>query len=383
MKKVFYILLLICLITSCREDEPDLPEVSGTTRTVTFNLSGVERLFGTSLTRASANQVVDLARFDVMFYLFRQIGGNGKYQLAVKKQVTEILFTMDVDAGVDYKYVIAAAVKIPGQAVNPLIVAKDYNTMDVMGGTFEVQDASTNGGSYLENCFFDISGNVDYTQDEAKSMNSNPEIFADGFDLLTSYDFHTPVDLVLKRQVGAVEFKITGLTPGVQHTFECAVPSDYYRLYLSQIVRGDVNKDHSSQNLGLNSDLFDLANVEAGDYYGKIAEANGTTSFLLFTKNETVTSGENYDFYMYMPYTIASQGTPTASLYYQGNANGSSSLGNGSLTLTIDGTRSYTYAKPFPVYRNKKSYFLLKGENDLECKLGNIGLDDDPWDGNN
>lgn len=382
MKQLTYILLLICFFSSCEKDIPTPREESGS-HTVMFSLSGVENLFSTDVTRTSNVRVVDLSNFDVMFYLFRQEAGSDKYRLAVKRQVEETIFTMEVDANINYKYVIAAAKKLPGADVNPLIIAKDYNTMNVMGGTFEVQDASVTGECYMHNCFFDICGNVQYAGGEKKSMNDPPEIFADGFSLLTSYDFHTPVDIVLKRQMGAVEFKITGLTPGVGHTFECSIPSDYYRLYLSQIAREDVNADYTSQNTGLNADLFDLANVDVGDYYGKIAEVNGTSSLLYFTKKETVTTAENYDFYIYMPYTIASESVSAASLYYKGNANGSMNLGDGILSLTIDGTRNYTYAKPFPVYRNKKSYFLLKGENDLECKLGNIDLDDDPWDGNN
>lgn len=383
MKQVFYILLLLCFFTSCERDILTVREENGDARTVTFNLSGVESPFVTTVTKATGKQAADLSELDVIFYLFKYVGKDDKYKLVNIKQVTEIIFTMAIDANTDYKYLIAAAKKIPGTGINPLIVAKDYNTMDVMGGTFEVRNATVADSSFIENCFFDISGSVAYTDGENISMNENPEIFADGFNLLTSYNFHTPVDVVLKRQVGAVEFKVTGLTPGTVHTFECSIPSDYYRLYLSQIVRKDVSSDYTSQNQGSNADLSDLAGVEAGDYYGKVAEANGASSFLYFTKKETVSSGENYNFFIYMPFTVASQNISTTSLYYQGNANGNPSLGDGSLTLTIDGTRGYTYTKPFPVYRNKKSYFLLKGDNDLECQLGNIGLDDDPWDGNN
>lgn len=380
MKKIFYIMLFMQLLTSCEKEMSTPMEKDGDVHTLTFNLSGIESPFDTNITRASGKQTIDLNTFDVMFYLFKQVG-NDDYQLVVKKAITEVIFKIDaIEPEVNYKYVIVAAPKKAGSTINPILVAKDYNTMDILGGTFEVGDATVNSSIY--NCFFDMFGTRTYSDDDAITIDKNPEIFADGFDLSTSYDFHTPVDVVLKRQMGAVEFKVTGLSTGTEHTFACSIPSDYYRLYLSQIVRESASKDYTSQNNGLNDELNGYG-VDAGDYYGKIASVNSGSTLLSFTKQETITtSGSTYNFCIYMPYTIASESTVTTSLYNGGNANTSEALGAGTLIFTVDG-KTYTYSKPFPIYRNKKSYFLMKGDNELECKLGNINLDDDPWDGNN
>lgn len=372
MKQIFYMLLLMFLIVSC-EKEVSIPQENEEPHTVTFNLSGVETSFSSSFTKASGKPSIDFAKFDVMFYLFKQVNATDDYQLVGMKPITESIFEMTVEKDVSYKYVVAAAKKT-GTVPNPLVVAKDfYNSYT------EVESASVAAASLLNNCFFDICGDRTYQGGEEVPMNVNPEIFADGFNLVTSFDFHTPVDIVLRRQVGAVEFKLTGLTPG-EHTFKCSIPSDYYRLYLSQIVREDATKDYSSQNSGVNS-LLEEYGVDAGDYYGKITNANSGSDLLFFTKEEIVTTSDNYNFYIYMPYTIASAGISTTSLYYGGNANGSEGLNmSGNLTLIVDGT-SHSYDKPFPIYRNKKSYFLLKGDSELECKLGNIGLGDDSWNG--
>lgn len=365
------------VFTSCEKEMSTLIEKDEDVHTLTFNLSGIESPFETNITRAVNKQTIDLATFDVIFYLFEQTESD--YQLVVKKSITEVIFKIDgIKKEVNYKYVIAAAPKKAGCPINPLLVAKDYNTMEISG--FTVEDAAVK--SSIDNCFFDVFGPLTYSDGETIPINENPEIFADGFDLSTSFDFHTPVDIVLKRQMGAVEFKVTGLTPDTEHTFACSVPSDYYRLYLSQIVRESASKDYTSQNNGLNDKLGEY-NVDAGDYYGKIASVSGSSTLLSFTKQETITtSGDNYNFCIYMPYTIASESTVTTSLYNGGNANTSEELGAGTLTFTVD-AKTYTYIKPFPIYRNKKSYFLMKGDNELECKLGNINLDDDSWNGNN
>lgn len=372
MKYIAPFLFFICLFASCEKEIVVSRETDSNINTVTFKLSSIESSFTSNVTKAAANSVVNLSEYDVMFYLFKQTDLG--YQLTVKKPVTEILFKIEVEKEKNYKYVIAATKKRAGTGINPLIVAKDY----FQGYSGEVE-ATVESASLLSNCFFDIcgTGSLAFGGGEEVSINENPEIYAGGFDLSTSYTFHTPVDIVLKRQIGAVEFRLTGLTPGTQHTFKCSVPSDYYRLYLSQIVRVDVNHDFDSQNKGVNEDT---GIIDGGDYYGNVS---GVSDFLYFTKEETLTvTSDKYNFYIYMPYTIASENTITNGLYSEGNANYSENIGQGTLTLTIDNTQNYTYSKAFPIYRNKKSYFLLKGENELECKLGNIALDDDEWNGN-
>lgn len=387
-RKIYFLLLLLPFISCQKENEWDAGNEEGTT-SVTFQLNGLDNGdFSASVTRAAETIIpVDFSQYAVRFYLFEENGtdrrGEPAYILKESLDVTEPTFTMEkLTANANYKYVFIATKADKAETeIKALLTPRDFGEFnpDYPDNTLpEIKGQSLISNSYLPIAQTDA---FDYSATTAQAPESS-DIYAEGFDLSTSFTFHTPIGIVLKKQVGMVEFRIK-LDAG-SHTLSCSIPSDFYRLYLSQIARVDMKSEYTSLNHAsvTNTSYADFTDYISGDYYSGF----GSPSLLSFTREETVTvtNADEYTYFrIYMPYTTAaSVGTAVAD-EQKANYNRTSKAA-GTMTLTIDGT-SYTYKEAFPIYRDAKTYFYIQGDKLIADFTGGtdggIDLDDNEWDG--
>lgn len=388
-RKVYFLLLLLPFISCQKENEWDLVNEEGTT-SVTFQLNGLDNSdFSVSVTRAAETIIpVDFSQYAVRFYLFEEKGtdrrGDRAYVLKKSSDITEPTFTMEgLTANTNYKYVFIATPKVGKNEteLTALLTPRDFGDFnpDNPSNTLQniTQDKSLISNSYLPMVKTEA---FNYSAATAEALESS-DIYTEGFDLSTSFTFHTPIGIVLKKQVGMVEFRIK-LTQG-EHNLSCSIPSDFYRLYLSQIVRVDMKSEYTSINHASvrNDSYADFTDYISGDYYSELASQLWGSSLLSFTKQQTVTvtNADEYTYFrIYMPYTTAVSVGTAVSDGQKANYNRASKAA-GTMTLTIDG-KNYTYGNAFPIYRNAKTYFYIQGDK-LVADFEGINLDDNEWDG--
>lgn len=403
MKRSLYLLICaacLCLAVCCERDSggPGTPANSVTVRLA--GLAGEE--FAAEITPGTRTDIpsgtytpVDFNKYAVKFFLFESpLDGDttdpDTWRLIRIDDVTSPLYRIGnlQTEGYSYKYLFAATRRaaaarlVPrdfasGIGGDPAIVTAPTITQN----TAAVAQTPATPGTLLPNCYFQIADRDDirYADDLTLPVQEDPEIFAGGFYLLVSTTVHTPPYVVMQRQVGMVEFQLD-LEAGT-HQVACSIPSDYYRLYLSQAIRGSVDDPFTSLN-----DAQDGTWLQTTGDYGSLSHfmlsENMTEEMYVFTKQQsvTLTEAERYKFQVYLPYTADSGQTPTNVL----QANYNQSQGRAStLTLTVDGQK-YVYNQPFPVLRNTKTFFFIKGSQlvaTFGSPDGGIGLDDDNWDG--
>lgn len=320
---------------------------------------------------SASDEEIDFDNYKVKLYLFKgntKGSANGTFTYVNTLPVNTGFFTVDgLDKEFYYKCIFAAV----KNEFEEVLTLQDY-----------IVSGAANASSSYQNCFLkildedkmgvddlggDFFGGIPIRQENTTTKNDF-EIFGKGEIVLVTSDFYTPYEIALTRQVGAVEFQVGAVSAG--ETVKCQIYSEFYRLYLSQIL------ENKSRN-------------EAGDYTG---------GYLMtyITKSSTVAEATNdYRFVIYMPYTTARGREEVVPADEKANwmddANGLAGMGMG-LGTTYNpyaniqiGTKKYTCESPFPIYRNAKT--ILTTTNDkLIVKVGDtadggVDLDDDNWDG--
>lgn len=346
MKKIITLLLSICALCAC-SDENVLPgnEEKEETRTVTFNLKGIADRDFSVQTRAVDTTAIDFSKYAVKFFLFERMSDTDEYVLKHQQDVTQDFFTI---TGLDvksYRYLFVAVSK----GFEYMLDAKDSNAWK-WNSTYPVSVSAKVGTALYKNCYFPFIENEDnneiweYVYDVAPctlpNTNANLEIYGQGYILSSGMDFHVPIDILLERQYGSVEVRLKNLTQG--ETVSVAVTSEYYRIYLSQMVKSDINSNYTSENKGnINS-----GGSKTSDY------ASGTVGVpIRFQSSMTAASAEQV-ILLHLPYTTAEK---------TGNTVTNDKHKATGLSLTI-GSNTYSYAAKFPIYRNGVSYFVRKGD---------------------
>lgn len=386
MKHLLLISLLCCLV-SCSEDSVVTePEV---TQRITFTLSGLTNdNLSTKALQTRAVDWIDFGKYTVKFYLFKENKSKlnpdtnqSVYVLESMRGITEPVVTVDVKPDTNYKYIFAATTTTQTE----WLTAKDFGTIDFNKTPSYSSPEAVEGTSVMENCYFQLgtTDNFDYSGTATTTSRVNEELYADGYTINTSFNFSTPIGVVLRRQVGLVEFQLSGVKDG--DVVSCDVPTDYYRLYFSQICKINTTDNYVSSNNAF-SDNASWANLHP-DYYSFVTNFNaGNYHMLSFIKKETLSGVTNskYNFRIFMPYTTAKEiGSSVPTIEKANYKVKEQTVGDG-VKLTINGT-TYNYNQPFPIYRDGKTYFMIQGTQLVTYwssgSDGGIDLDDDKWDG--
>ena len=294
-----------------------------------------------------------------------------------------------------------------------MLKALDFGTTVMDPGDWNIQlpvEASTANNSLLKNCFLDIFDYTTYGDFDAPDKieeitidpNKDMDIFGAGSYFLPG-SMTAAIGVTLERQVGVVEFKYEDAIAGDR--LECSFSSDYYRLYLSQMVKDKNNPDYTSENAAAFSYASDVAGspfdtYEQGDYYS-VSRLFYTNVLGLPTFKKSVTlSGTENSIKVYMPYTTSAIVGTTVDDIYKAHyirttlsADATNTPGDITLHITAtDGTKkSFRKAGvPFPIYRNGKTIFTTVGSDYLSVNFGNSASDngiylpnEDKWDGDN
>ena len=346
MKRVIVILWIVYLFLSCGSENEIPDEAKKTeTKTVTFLLKGIRERHFTTYSRAENTADIDFTRYTVKFYLFEQQGDE--YVFIRDTLVNADFFSITgLKSTQAYQYLFVAVSK----GFEYMLDTKDCSGWKWTGSNPESMRV-TRGMSLLKNCYFPFIEGEDNNalwnapklmnptsfQCMLPDRNKNLEIYGQGYVLTASMDFHNPFQIFRERQYGTVEIRLKKLVP--DEKVSVTVSSDYYRIYLSQMIKADANKDYNSLNSGNISG-------RTGDY------ATSTVLYpIAFTGIQSVTSAED-TLRLNLPYTtVAKVGSTVTDDKYKVY----------SMTLTV-GSNTYSYTTKFPVYRNGISYFVRKGD---------------------
>lgn len=425
MKQIILI-ISVCfssLLYSCTDDNlADTPtkESSEGKRSITFAISAGDENNLNVTTKAKGTVITD--DYAVKFYLFEKNAAN-TYELIKTEGVTQPLYTIeDLKIEGSYKYAFIATSVANKSALN----AMDFSSVNWGGDTgtdvpIPSQDASVSNKSVLENCFISFfddrvksiptfgTGTEDFSaaSPETIAINRDLDIFGCGSYIAPGMTFNTPINAIMERQFGIVEFVFQDAQIGDELT--CSFSSEYYRLYLSQfILNKTVSTEIISDNLGkIPDNVFldaGLDNYTEGDYYSASAVYKTFYGMLpIFTRTQKLGSGEN-SIQVYMPYTTAEAVGNNVDEKYKANyirtnlsdINGTPITGQkGSITLKVKrggvDLKTYTTDISFPIYRNGKTIFRTVGDDFLQVNFGpanessgdGIQIDGDGWHGEN
>lgn len=409
--KHIILILSVCLsfaLWSCMESNiPDNPDKEDNGKcSVTFALSKSDDSNFNIVTKAQGSLVPN--GYTVVFYLFKNDTESNQYQLVQKETVYPPLYTIEnLEKKSQYKYVFAATKDENASVLDAI----DFSKGTTKTGTIVPSTtlARVEDGNILENCFISYveDGNpLTYTNDETIVINKDLEIYGCGSLFIPGQVSSTPIDVIMERQFGVVEFIYTDAQVGDKLT--CSFSSDYYRLYLSQMIRDDITKEYTSSNLAMmpfNGNTYVHGNMgindyKTGDYYSALGILKSKAILPVFKKEKTLAAGQN-SIQVYVPYTTATTvGTEVDNTYkanyisFTGTGGPVNSLMKdrfkGSVFLRVEKTDNTIkeYKRegneaPFPIYRNAKTTFTTVGNDYMQISIGNggINIDDDNWDG--
>lgn len=411
MNKLLFMVWAVAsaLFVSCSEDEMqnELQHENKGPYTVTFNLS-IESGDGLSVSTRSGegdSVRIDLTKYLVYVYWFHETTSSDLGSMALMDEnqpelidETKYFYTKTFEgdeAEKRHAYLFLAVPKDKGlDDVIKMENIKDLGSAiydDFTGITANSTSMTTT--SSLKNCYIPF-----FTDDESEKKNSNKiefsanrklEIFGEGSVLLPNTNLTEKV--VLKRQFGIVRIKANGQDyKGKSVT--CKINSDYYRLYLTQMIKepnaddgGSFAKEYESTNNAMSND----GSIYGGDYFSLTYRKNNCTASFEWTSSSVTASDldEEGNINIYLPYTTAKAVGETVSKEEQTNYsyNDIQAFSTPSIKFEIDGhgyeyTVNSTYPQ-FPIYRNGITAFYLNGtQMDIEWD-GGIDLDNDDWDG--
>lgn len=418
MKQIILI-ISVCfssLLYSCTDDNlADTPtkESSEGKRSITFAISAGDENNLNVTTKAKGTVVTD--DYAVKFYLFEK-NANDRYELIRKEDITQPLYTIeDLKTEGTYKYTFIAT----KQANKSALDAMDFSSTkwDLSNYTITLPNANASviSKSLIENSyisFFDDQGKnipgygYEYSPDcETIEVKRDLDIFGCGSEIAPGMTFNTPINVIMERQFGIVEFVFQDAQAGDELT--CSFSSEYYRLYFTQMTKEIARQYFVSDNdAEIASDIFANLGFDytKGDYYSALGVYRSGYGILpIFKKTKTLAAGEN-SIQVYMPYTTAETVGSNVDDIYKANyirTEFTDIVGNtikaqkGSVTLEVKrgGTqiKRYTTDIPFPIYRNGKTIFKTVGDDFLQVKFGptndtsgdGIQIDGDGWHGEN
>lgn len=392
-------LLMAMLGTACQEDKFGTEEASEKELTsITFHIKGIE---GKMSTRAAGNVTgTDLtSKYTVKLYLFAEekhqdtTDPNNPYPDAtlVDGYPEDIMSSSVTITGLDmenhnYCYVFVACEKAyaPNEEDKKDEDKLVVQAIDPNSYSAEYSEATT--GSLYTNCFIQVLDETNMSPfEKAEGAEDYFMVYGygEGIDNST-VDFYTPVSVVLKRQMGAVVFS----TADVSQPAKCTVFTEFYRLYLSQMVEftqaGTRNHSHDAGYFMGTDNPNDPSNPYAdGDYAGLILSSNNFSKE--FQSGGSIGNPECGEatingYVMYLPCTTTSD---VNNVPNEQKANVSFQYIDEIATSIEIGGKTYSTAKPFPIFPNRRTILTIGDDSQLDISFGDeSGINyEENWDG--
>lgn len=401
MKNIKYYINLLSLslflcCTSCSEDNIEPLAENNDMFKVTLNIGGLEGVSGT--TRAGENSDWR-EKYTTYMYVFRN-----KKNPNVEDDPTDVTVQATSNPFADYmlySYKGNVKTKIENERIE-LNLHIDYNYLFVFiasesvyenEGKVLVYNPEGTGNAEVKendkyiNCYIQAVDESKWSAvgdgmnvpvyEKASGSDSPFMIYGAGLALPgfqeDEADSYIPETIVLKRQMGAVTFKVPEGTK-IDNDVTCSILTDYYRLYLSQIIE-------ANQSGTLNHVQDYASNV--GDSYAPVISCT-------FTAGETDTPGE---YTVYLPCTTThsevSIDSEEQANYIRDTGNNwkpyvpqyiSTSMKWGNKAYVLSGTC-------FPVFPNRRTILHLSNGDDVGVSFTDMdGTSDqidveDDWNG--
>lgn len=387
--------LTALLGTACQEDKLGMEETGKKELTsITFHIEGME---GKISTRAGNVTGLDIfSKYAVKLYLFKEDKYQGTTEPSNPYPNATLVegYPMDINnpsvtiTGLDvnnfnYCYAFVAC----EEAYADKLVAKAIDP-----DSFDAKPSEAKSGSLYTNCFLQVLDEEKEKMspfDKAETAEDYFMVYGYGGGITTisgDIDFYTPVSVVLKRQMGAVVFS----TADVSQRAKCTVFTEFYRLYLSQMVEffgaGTRNHSHDLGNIpGTDSPWDPNKPYAGGDYAGNVLyDSNFSKTFESGSSIGNPECGEGIinGYVMYLPCT-----TTTAdenNVPAEQNANVAFQYGITDIATSIEiGGKTYSTSSPFPIFPNRRTILTIGDDSQLNVSFGDgngINYEED-WNG--
>lgn len=348
-------LLMAALWTSCSEDTIGTEANGGKSSSVTFHLSGIESL----RTRAAGGtENFNSDKYKAKLYLFKdEMEGsstdpNNPYpDFKLDREPVEIkegYVTIDNLERDKYNYIYIIVAYEDDYEEEAKVMswdAENYSSKELEAGI-----------SLYTTCYIaaldENNSNVPYNQDGEEPF----MIYGAGGEIASQLDQFIPVEVILTRQMGAVVFS-TGADNIESTSATCKITTDYYRLYLSQMIETvSGTRNHCDDYAGKNS----TSNIEvmftAGTYINNL---KGYMLYLPCTTTKEYAVDEKGD-YLYLDEKEYAN--------YSYDVDGNYQSGTTSITFQ---DKTYSTTKLFPIYPNRRTILTIGDGSIINVSFGN------------
>lgn len=405
MRKIRYIqhflsgtfaLLLVALCSACSDNTIGTEEIpESKPASISFHINGIDEMPVTRAGKVSGQNI--FKKYVVKLCLFAEEKNTGggptnPYPTATlvdgyPKDITTANVTIELPdiTTYNYLYTFIACEK----AYKDKLVVQELNPEE----EYEAVWRDATSGSLYTNCsILVLDAENQKTFEKAPEAGDYFMVYGFGEGITTVSDENVsyyPKSIVLTRQMGAVVFS----TGNIAQQAECSVFTEFYRLYLSQMVEkgpqsaGTRNHAHNGE-YGING--TDSANPNEnpevnpyayGDYAGMVIGKNKCSFTQSFTQGTTVGTGDQQisGYVMYLPCTTVRQ----KDIPEQEYANVSFAGGNPATSITT-GSKTYSTSTKFPIYPNRRTILTIGDGSTLDVSFSEadsgINYEDD-WNG--
>ena len=370
MKKIYdsrilsglLMLLMAAFWTSCSEDTIGTETNGGKLSSVTFHIGGIE---GLRTRAANGIENIDFSKYGAKLYLFKdqikdsQTDPDNPYpNFKLDREpveITEGYVTIDnLDRTQNnYIYIIVAYEKAYAEKAKVMSWNADYYN------GVELEAAK----SLYTTCYIAALDENNYapypTDGEDQFM-----IYGAGGEIASQLDQFVPVEVVLTRQMGAVVLS-TGADNIKSIPANCTINTDYYHLYLSQIIETQSGtQNHCSDFASHNS------NPEISIEFSGGAFINEIKGYMVYLPCTTTKAYESYE---------ASNIPDNEKINYKA----AEPEVTGMTSITIQ-EKTYSTSELFPIYPNRRTILTIGDGSKITVSFGdnqgNINQEGD-WNG--
>ncbi len=352
------LMLMACLAwSSCSEEIVDngAGKAESETYSVTFHINGLE---GQARTRSEGIVDVDFTKYVAKLYLFAR--ENGTTDTKPENPFKGFKFIGNPEEGgdknnpieiADNGYVTVSNLQSTMSYIYAIVAyEKEYKenaevkVLDKSGTFLTSVDLAEN--SLYTNCYIPALDENKYIPYD-KAGEDYFMVYGAGGEVHTLLDSFTPAEIILTRQMGAVAF-VSGET--AKGDVECSVFSDYYRLYLSQMVEPNT---HGTRN---HCDDYAISNS-----YPIISQT--------FTEGNQLSDG-SVEYVMYLPCTTTKQFGENIPKDEHANYDKAGDYGDECKTSITINDKTYSTTEPFPIYPNRRTVLTIGDGSTIRVTFG-------------
>ena len=374
MKKIYdsriltglLMLLMAAFWTSCSEDTIGTETNESKLSSVTFHIEGIE---GLRTRAANGIENIDFNKYGARLYLFKDKIENSTtdtdnpypgFTLASDPvEITEGYVTIDNLNRTEHNYIYIIVAYEKGYAEEAKVMSWDADSY----ASYELEvDKSLYTTCYIA-ALDENNSYAPYSQQgDDKFM-----IYGAGGEIASQLDQFVPVEVVLTRQMGAVVFS-TGAENIEQISASCTISTDYYRLYLSQIIETlSGTQNHCSDFASSN------ANPEISIEFDGGALINELKGYMVYLPCTTTKTYESYE----------ALNIPDREKINYLSYEGVDQPKTGTTSITVQ-EKTYATNQLFPIYPNRRTILTIGDGSKITVSFGddkgNINQEGD-WNG--